>query len=244
MEWFRLNTVGASLADQRQDGFEPPADAAQIRRLAAHVSRAMLRPDTLAIALGANLPSPAGEPAATLEAVKPLLQELLQELLQRWIAAADSEANLAPSTSAVPDCRWSPLLRTAPVGGPAGQSDYLNGVVVVQLPAGCSASRCWADQTATQAAVKAAARSERFAVELLLGLQRLEARFGRPPLRQRQHWGPRSLDLDLLWWGDLRLDLPATLTQPALQLPHPRWRERSFVVEPLAALVSAEGMVL
>jgi len=239
MEWFRLNTVGASLADQGQEGFEPPAEAARIRRLAQHVSRAMRRPDTLAIALGANLPSPAGEPAATLEAVKPLLQELLQELLQRWIAAADSEARRASSTPAVPDCHWSPLLRTAPVGGPAGQSDYLNAVVVVQLPAGCSASGCRADQTAAQAA----AQSERFAVELLLGLQRLEARFGRPPLGQRQHWGPRSLDLDLLWWGDLRLDLPATLTQPALQLPHPRWRERSFVVEPLAALVSAEGMV-
>jgi len=216
MEWFRPNTVRASLADQGQDAVEPSADASRISRLAERVARTLLRVDTLAIALGANLPSPAGEPAVTLEAVKPLLHELLRPVGGR--------------------CHWSPLLRTAPVGGPAGQSDYLNAVVVVQLPAGWGASSGITDQTAAQ--------SERHALELLQGLQRLEARFGRPPLSQRQHWGPRSLDLDLLWWGDLHLDLPATPTQPALHLPHPRWRERSFVVEPLAALLNAEGLLL
>jgi 2-amino-4-hydroxy-6-hydroxymethyldihydropteridine diphosphokinase len=64
--------------------------------------------------------------------------------------------------------------------------------------------------------------------EALLGqLQELEARFGR---RRREHWGPRTLDLDLLWWGDLRLQMPH------LVLPHPLLDQRSFVLAPLMAL--------
>ena len=39
---------------------------------------------------------------------------------------------------------------------------------------------------------------------------------------------PRTLDLDLLLYGDARID------SPALTLPHPRWRERAFVLQPLA----------
>jgi 2-amino-4-hydroxy-6-hydroxymethyldihydropteridine diphosphokinase len=65
---------------------------------------------------------------------------------------------------------------------------------------------------------------------LLADLLALERRFGR---QRRERWGPRSLDLDLLWWGDLRL------STPELTLPHPRMLERSFVLVPLAALLSA-----
>jgi len=61
-------------------------------------------------------------------------------------------------------------------------------------------------------------------------LQALESQFGR--VRQ-ERWGPRTLDLDLLWWGDL------TLQTPELELPHPRWAERAFVLAPLAALDSS-----
>lgn len=188
----------ASLADQ---------DDGQLSRLAAAVAQALQRPDTLAIALGANLPSPAGEPPDTLLAVRPLLEHLLQ----RW----------ARSSLLV---RWSPLLQTAPVGGPPGQRPYSNGVLLVELP------------TALLAAAQPGA-----ALQLLQGLQQLEAQFGRPPQAQRQHWGPRSLDLDLLWWGELELDRPATAATPALQLPHPLWRQRSFVVEPLATLIPGFG---
>jgi 2-amino-4-hydroxy-6-hydroxymethyldihydropteridine diphosphokinase len=42
--------------------------------------------------------------------------------------------------------------------------------------------------------------------------------------------GPRPLDIDLLLWGDL------TLSYPELTLPHPRLRDRRFVLEPLATL--------
>ena len=65
------------------------------------------------------------------------------------------------------------------------------------------------------------------AAELLTSLQSIEMAFG----RQRQlHWGPRSLDLDLLWWGDLHC------SDAKLELPHPRLLERCFVLAPLAAI--------
>jgi 2-amino-4-hydroxy-6-hydroxymethyldihydropteridine diphosphokinase len=140
----------------------------------------------LAIALGANLASPAGPPLATLLAVRPLLVELLLGLGS--------------------SLHWSPLFRSAPVGGPPGQPAYLNAVVLVDpaLPASAAA-----------------------ALELLAALQAMEQRFARV---RRGRWGPRSLDLDLLWWGTLHS------RSEALELPHPRLLERTFVLAPLAAI--------
>lgn len=62
---------------------------------------------------------------------------------------------------------------------------------------------------------------------LLDELQRLEQLHQR--VRQ-EHWGPRTLDLDVLLYGDQIIDLPR------LQVPHPYLRERNFVVYPLAAI--------
>ena len=62
---------------------------------------------------------------------------------------------------------------------------------------------------------------------LLETLLAIEAQFGRV---RRERWGPRSLDLDLLLYDDLILDTPK------LQLPHPRMRERAFVLVPLAEI--------
>jgi 2-amino-4-hydroxy-6-hydroxymethyldihydropteridine diphosphokinase len=45
---------------------------------------------------------------------------------------------------------------------------------------------------------------------------------------RRERWGPRVLDLDLLFHGDTRID------EPGLTLPHPGIAERAFVLEPLA----------
>ncbi|GAB4401011.1 MAG: 2-amino-4-hydroxy-6-hydroxymethyldihydropteridine diphosphokinase [Rhodoferax sp.] len=62
------------------------------------------------------------------------------------------------------------------------------------------------------------------APELLLRLQHLEVLAGRQrPYRN----APRTLDLDLLLYGDLRLDTPS------LTLPHPRMHQRAFVLLPL-----------
>jgi 2-amino-4-hydroxy-6-hydroxymethyldihydropteridine diphosphokinase len=62
---------------------------------------------------------------------------------------------------------------------------------------------------------------------LLAHLHALEAAHGR--LRPYLN-APRTLDLDLLLWGDMRSDVPA------LRLPHPRMHLRGFVLEPLAEL--------
>jgi 2-amino-4-hydroxy-6-hydroxymethyldihydropteridine diphosphokinase len=62
---------------------------------------------------------------------------------------------------------------------------------------------------------------------LLERLLATERRFGRT---RGERWGPRSLDLDLLLMGDRRLNTPR------LALPHPRLRERAFVLVPLAEI--------
>ncbi|MET2011439.1 2-amino-4-hydroxy-6-hydroxymethyldihydropteridine diphosphokinase [Microbacterium chocolatum] len=68
----------------------------------------------------------------------------------------------------------------------------------------------------------------RLAPTVLLGyLHAIEARHGRV---RRERWGDRTLDLDLIAYGDVRSDATALL------LPHPRAAERDFVLEPWLAL--------
>ena len=149
---------------------------------------ASLADQGLAIGLGANLPSVAGGPIETLIALRPRLSAEIQ------------------SSFGGVRLRWSPLFRTAPVGGPPNQPDYINAVLVVDQPPQPTAAA---------------------ALELLGRLQVLELQFDRV---REERWGPRTLDLDLLWWGGLKLQ------SPGLELPHPRWSERAFVLAPLVAL--------
>lgn len=131
-------------------------------------------------------------------------------------ARSDTQGPAAASAAARCDAslHWSPLYRTAPLGGPPEQPDYLNAVLMLRP---------------SLAPTRAAA------VALLARLQGLEQAFQR---RRGLRWGPRSLDLDLLWWGELVCDAVA------LQLPHPRWRERAFVLAPLQAIEATQGRVL
>lgn len=64
--------------------------------------------------------------------------------------------------------------------------------------------------------------------DLLAGLLAIEKRAGR--VRDGSRWGPRRIDLDLLIYGDQRID------RHGLQVPHPRMSERAFVIVPLAEL--------
>ena len=65
------------------------------------------------------------------------------------------------------------------------------------------------------------------APELLAHMQRIEQAAGR--IRPYHH-APRTLDLDLIFYGQ------AVIHSAALVLPHPRWRERAFVLRPLSDL--------
>lgn len=67
---------------------------------------------------------------------------------------------------------------------------------------------------------------------LLKHLQQIEADLGRVNADDRQHWGPREIDLDLLFFGD------AVIDQPDLTVPHPGITARWFVLRPLADLAA------
>jgi 2-amino-4-hydroxy-6-hydroxymethyldihydropteridine diphosphokinase len=68
--------------------------------------------------------------------------------------------------------------------------------------------------------------------ELLGVAQGLEARAGRV---RAERWGPRTLDVDVLIVGDVAVD------EEDLVVPHPRMRERAFVLVPLADLAPSWG---
>ncbi|NLW97504.1 2-amino-4-hydroxy-6-hydroxymethyldihydropteridine diphosphokinase [Luteimonas wenzhouensis] len=96
--------------------------------------------------------------------------------------------------------RASRLYRT-PAWGHAAQPDFLNAAAVVEtsLPA-------------------------RALLDALLAIER---RFGRAR-GDGPRWGPRTLDLDLLLYGESVIDAPG------LQVPHPHLHERAFALVPLA----------
>ena len=93
----------------------------------------------------------------------------------------------------------SQVYETAPVGGPDDQGPYLNMVVALDTAL------------------------DPFA--FLRRCQRIEA----SALRQRVvHWGPRTLDVDILFFGDV------TIQSPELTVPHPQYAVRRFVLAPLS----------
>ncbi|CAA9529130.1 MAG: 2-amino-4-hydroxy-6-hydroxymethyldihydropteridinepyrophosphokinase [uncultured Sphingomonadaceae bacterium] len=70
-------------------------------------------------------------------------------------------------------------------------------------------------------------RSELPPPALLARLKTVEAEFGRRPSRR---WGPRVIDLDIILWSGGRW------RDRSLEVPHPAFRERRFVLEPLAEM--------
>ncbi|MBF0273512.1 MAG: 2-amino-4-hydroxy-6-hydroxymethyldihydropteridine diphosphokinase [Magnetococcales bacterium] len=97
----------------------------------------------------------------------------------------------------------SPLYLTQPVGPVQAQSWFVNGVAVVETRLGASA--------------------------LLSLLSRIETAAGRNR-KHEIHWGPRPLDLDLLFHGQ------RVMRTRTLVLPHPRLHRRRFVLQPMADL--------
>jgi 2-amino-4-hydroxy-6-hydroxymethyldihydropteridine diphosphokinase len=66
-----------------------------------------------------------------------------------------------------------------------------------------------------------------FPKQLLARVQKIELALGRLPTRPK---GPRTIDIDILLYGD------TILSNPGLEIPHPRLADRRFVLEPLAEL--------
>jgi 2-amino-4-hydroxy-6-hydroxymethyldihydropteridine diphosphokinase len=95
----------------------------------------------------------------------------------------------------------SSFYETDPVGGPPGQGKFLNAAAAL-------------DTTLDP-------------LRLLGVLEQIETRFGRV---RTVRWGPRTLDLDLLLYGDWIIDTPR------LVVPHPRMATRRFVLEPLVEI--------
>jgi 2-amino-4-hydroxy-6-hydroxymethyldihydropteridine diphosphokinase len=101
----------------------------------------------------------------------------------------------------LPDCQLiaqSRLYRSVPMG-PQDQPDFINAVAALD--------------TSLEALV------------LLQSLHGIEQAQGRT--RNGEHWGPRTLDLDILLFGE------ECINQPGLQVPHPGLHERNFVLYPL-----------
>ena len=108
--------------------------------------------------------------------------------------------------SGLPETRrvaQSGLYRSAPLG-PADQPDYVNAVAALQTT---------------------------LSAEFLLdALQAIELRHHR---ERAQHWGPRTLDLDLLLFGD------SVIQSDRLTVPHPELANRRFVLQPLFEIAPA-----
>lgn len=113
---------------------------------------------------------------------------------------AHLEAALRGLRARVAVLRVSRFVPSAPVGGPP-QGEFLNAAAVVETDLSARA---------------------------LLGVAReLEDAAGR---ERGVRWGPRTLDIDLLLYGD------EVVGDPDLEIPHPRLHERAFVLEPLAEI--------
>ena len=114
----------------------------------------------------------------------------------------DREALLMRAADALDAIRISPVIETEPWGF-EDQPRFLNAVAELD--------------------------TELSPRDLLDRLLEIERGLGRT--REGPRYGPRTIDLDLLLYGDEAID------EPGLQVPHPRLSERSFVLQPLAALV-------
>ncbi len=96
----------------------------------------------------------------------------------------------------------SSLYETSPVGGPRGQPPFLNAAVLVS------------------------ARIQPHS--MLKACKAIEVELGRDPRREGEvRWGPRTLDVDILTWGN------SSIETPELVVPHPRIYERLFVLLPV-----------
>ncbi len=166
----------------------------------------------LAIALGANIPSKAGQPISTLRDVRPKIELIVNDWVNSLLEFKQPSEVICQKLI----WRWSPLFETEPMGGPSHQPNYVNAALIVDGKK-----------------LRAVEANEAAAVKLLKIFLDLEMEYGRDRKKNLIRWGPRTLDIDLIAWGDLQIK------NDLLTLPHPRLIERSFVLIPIAEALNS-----
>lgn len=99
-------------------------------------------------------------------------------------------------------CRVSNFYITKPVGNVV-QDDFLNCAVLI--------------------------KSSLNPFQLLKEINRIEAQLGRVRV---EHWGPRTVDIDIIFYGNIKID------SPSLKIPHKEYKNRNFVMRPLYEIMS------
>jgi 2-amino-4-hydroxy-6-hydroxymethyldihydropteridine diphosphokinase len=167
----------------------------------------------LVISIGANTPGILGDPITTIAAMRPQIEKSIIE----WNVALNCPKidyqNIDKSLS----FKWAPLFETDPLGGPIDQPRFINTVLVVE-------GEDFASVTP----------NEKAAIYLMKKFLELEKIAGRKRENAEILWGPRSLDIDFISWGDLQIN------SDNLILPHPRLSQRNFVLIPLAEVLSKD----
>ena len=113
----------------------------------------------------------------------------------------DREATIRSALDALPGVVAVSALRETDPVGVVEQPPFLNGAVALETDL-----------------------APRDLLDVLLSVERGLGR------ERRERWGPRTIDLDLLLYGD------ETIDEPGLTVPHPRLHERRFALEPLLDL--------
>ncbi len=98
--------------------------------------------------------------------------------------------------------KLSAIIETEPSGGPAGQGKFLNAALKI--------------------------KTELSPLTLLKQLKQVEKTLGR---KKTVRWGPRTIDLDILFYGD------KIINRKNLQIPHPRVFQRKFVIKSLLEIL-------
>ena len=108
---------------------------------------------------------------------------------------------------------WSSIYVTNPHGTSFPQPDYLNSLLLVK-------------------SISLLKPSSQKAKYLLKKFKFLEEEYGRNISKNNKKWVSRCLDIDILWWEDL------TIKDSDITLPHPRFKNRNFVITPLAEVLT------
>ena len=169
----------------------------------------------LVISIGANIPGILGDPIRTIAAMRPQIEKSIIE----WNVALNCPKIDSQNIDKSLSFQWAPLFETDPLGGQIDQPKFINTVLVVEGKGFASVKP-----------------NKEAALCLMKKFLELEKVAGRERDKAKSLWGPRSLDIDFISWGELQVKTRTLI------LPHPRLIERNFVLIPLTEVLSkAQG---